>query len=229
MDMAAAELDKVLHVEPGHEEAKRRLGALNRPVETLPTHEAVVGLLPQVEPPPYTASAPTALWPAAVAASSQTAGVSKPDTELDDEELRDHGSTSALIASAAEYMKRNDYRGALQLYNYLQRQKRLVTETPLVELKVLSNTTLCYQRIRGMVPQLISSCTEALGRIAELWDQTDHGGVGEVMLLRMEAAVLSRRGSAYGQQQKAEQSEKDAVRVKEVLAKLDALESTDKS
>merc|ERR1712232_484180 len=98
-----------------------------------------------------------------------------------------------------------------------------VWETPLVELKVLSNTSLCLQRIRGRLPELIVACNEAINRIEDL--RADGGGeVSEEMLLRMECACLSRRGAAYSQQRKAEESDRDAARVRELLARVGEIE-----
>merc|ERR1712060_984596 len=114
------------------------------------------------------------------------------DVESDDEGASgkvDHASTAALLSSAAEYMKKNDYVSALQIYNYARNTCK-EWETPLIELKVLSNTSLCLQRIRGRLPDLIAACNEAIARIEKL--QGDGGcGVEEAVLLRMTCACLS--------------------------------------
>lgn len=114
-------------------------------------------------------------------------------------------------------MRRNDYQGALQIYNYLRRRCK-EWESPVIELKVLSNTSLCLQRLRGRLPELVKACSEALQRIAELRAEASDD-VPEDMLLNMECAVLSRRGNAYSQQQKLEESNRDAARVRELLGK----------
>merc|ERR1712139_181574 len=105
--------------------------------------------------------------------------------------------------------------GALQIYNYVRRRCK-DWESPLIELKILSNTSLCLQRLRGRLPELISACSEALQRMAELRD-TD--AVPEDLLRNMECAVLSRRGNAYSQQQRHEESNRDAGRVRDPLGK----------
>jgi len=139
------------------------------------------------------------------------------DLEEDEEEVFDHSATAQLLQSAAEYMKRNDYQGALQIYGYLRRKCR-EWDSPLTELKVLSNTSLCLQRLRGRLPELVKACTEALDRIADL-RRHPSADVPEDMLLNMECAVLSRRGNAYSQQQKTEESNRDAALVRQLLGK----------
>jgi len=145
------------------------------------------------------------------------------DDEEDTDSRDDKGSTAALLESAAEYLRRSDYASALQIYNYARNCCKQ-WESPAVELKVLSNTSLCLQRLRGRLPELVSACNEAIARIAEL-RQEGGGGVPEEMLLRMECACLSRRGSAYAQQQRPEESDNDAARVRELLACVSALEA----
>merc|ERR1711988_83654 len=135
----------------------------------------------------------------------------------DEEEVFDHAATASLLASAADYMKRNDYQGALQIYNYVRRRCR-DWESPLVELKVMSNTSLCLQRLRGRLPELIKACSETLQRIAELRAEAPDA-VPRDTLLNMECAVLSRRGNAYSQQQRQDESNRDAARVRELLGK----------
>merc|ERR1711990_1184381 len=142
------------------------------------------------------------------------------DTALlddEDEEVFDHAASASLLASAADYMRRNDYQGALQIYNYVRRRCK-DWESPIVELKVLSNTSLCLQRLRGRLPELVKACSEALRRIEELRMETPDA-VPEDMLLNLECAVLSRRGNAYSQQQRQEESNNDAARVRELLGK----------
>jgi len=117
----------------------------------------------------------------------------------------DKASTAALLDSAAEYLRRSDYSSALQIYSYARNCCKQ-WESPEVELKFLSNTSLCLQRLRGRLPELISACNEAIARIAELREESE-GGVPEETLLRMECACLSRRGSAYAQQQRQEDSD----------------------
>lgn len=148
-------------------------------------------------------------------ASSASADLMADDD--DEEEAFDHAASSSLLASAADYMKRNDYQGALQVYNYVRRRCK-DWESPLIELKVLSNTSLCLQRLRGRLPELVKACTEALNRIEELRAEAP-GAVPEDVLLNMECAVLSRRGNAYSQQQRQEESNRDAARVRELLGK----------
>lgn len=146
------------------------------------------------------------------------------DADDDEDATPDHAAVSQLLSSASEYMRKNDYTSALQIYNYMRR--RFKSLESLLELKILSNTTLCYQRMRGRVPELIRACNDALDRIAEL-RRDGNNGVSEEMLLRMECACLSRRGSAYSQQQRTEESGLDAARVRELLAQVEGLQHTD--
>merc|ERR1711865_220508 len=105
-------------------------------------------------------------------------------------------------------MRKNDY----------VRRRCKVWESPIIELKGLSNTSLCLQRLRGRLPELVSACAEALKRIEEVRVEAPDS-VTEDMLLNMECAVLSRRGNAYSQQQLTEESNRDAARVRELLGK----------
>ncbi|CAJ1436839.1 unnamed protein product [Effrenium voratum] len=148
----------------------------------------------------------------------QNGGVSD-DEDVPDEGVN-HASTAALINSAAEYMNRADYESALSIYNYARRTCKS-WESPILELKVLSNSSLCLQRLRGRLPQLLQVCNDTLCRIREI---REDGESQELLLLRMEAACLSRRGSAFAQQRKAEESAQDAARVKELLAQVAELE-----
>lgn len=151
------------------------------------------------------------------------------DAPFDDEseevasEEADRASTNALLASAGEYMKKNDFESALQIYNYARRRSKRAWESPMVELKVLSNTSLCLTRLRGRAPELIEACEEALSRIAEIRRQGGHG-IADETLVRMECACLSRRGSAYSQKGEMEKSSQDLARVREILASSENLE-----
>lgn len=151
-------------------------------------------------------------------AASSTASAEAADEEDGEESAVDHAATASLLASATDYMRRNDYQSALQVYNYLRKRCK-EWESPMVELKVLSNTSLCLQRLRGRLPELISACNETLRRIGELRTAGDASRAPEDTLLSMECACLSRRGSAYAQQQRTEESNRDAARVRELLAK----------
>ena len=87
--------------------------------------------------------------------------------------------------------------------------------------KVLSNSSLCLQRLRGRLPELVEACDDTLRRIRQIRSE---GGGDQLLLLRMEAASRSRRGSAYAQQRRAEESAEDASRVKELLEAIKELE-----
>jgi len=230
------DLRVVRRVEPENREAKQRLAALEAALvpqpepatepepTTGPGDEAGGGLAP-----PAVASigraktsdksaVPTKSAKVADAEQSRDAAAPDPAAEDDEEEeIFDHAATASLLASAADYMKRNDYQGALQIYGYVRRRCK-DWESPVVELKVLSNTSLCLQRLRGRLPELIKACSEALQRIAELREESPDA-VPEDMLLNMECAVLSRRGNAYSQQQRQDESNRDAARVRELLGK----------
>lgn len=232
---AAEELQSALRAEPRNAEARRRLKAMQveiaAPLAPLvapivaPSETEVAlaqGPAPQE---PVQSPAPQEKKPDAAlsrAAGAETSRAQEDDGDEDEEEP-DHGSTSSLIGSAVEYMRRDDYRGAHQVYSYL-RKRRTRWESPLIELKVLSNQSLCLQRMRGMLPELVTACGDTVKRIAEIHAS---GGcsIPEETLLRMECAALSRRGNAYAQQQKPEESEHDASRVRELVARLQAIEN----
>jgi len=104
------------------------------------------------------------------------------ENEVDD--VRDHSSTAVLLESAAKYMRNNDYSNALQIYNYARRTCKS-WESPMVELKVLSNTSLCLHRLRGRLPELVEACNEAVKRIHELHEE-DSADISTDMLVKME-------------------------------------------
>lgn len=238
---SAEELRTVLAVEPGNPEAKQRLAALEPAPEPAPTPAPVEAATPLARSVPAVPSSVTAAATVAQlegmartgggsqTSRAETTAAQRDPGGLDDmdgakEEDLDHSSIAALLSSAAEYMRRNDYGSALQMYNYARRVCK-AWESPLQELKVLSNTSLCYQRLRGRLPELVSSCNEALRRIGQIRDSGD-ASVTEEMLLRMECACLSRRGSAYSQQKKPDLSAADAERVRELLARVAQLEES---
>jgi len=241
LDAAARDLRVVRKVEPENREAKQRLAGLESAIAPQP--EPAPAAVSSTATPIASAGGPgdeaggglaspskgrvgSVVSPSIGAGADGKQGrpaekQAKDDDDFADdgeeEEVFDHAATASLLASAADYMKKNDYQGALQIYGYVRR-RCTDWETPLVELKVLSNTSLCLQRLRGRLPELVKACTEALKRIAELrLDSVD--AVPEDTLLNMECAVLSRRGNAYSQQQKQEESNRDAARVRELLGK----------
>jgi len=242
LEAASKDLNVVRRVEPDNREAKQRLTALKAAMQPQPE------LDPTAVPASASNSTPVSVGGpgdeaggapsplnAKKAAAPPSQNVSEKASELrpaakkvkdaavddleddDEEEAFDHGATASLLASAADYMKRNDYQGALQIYLYVRRRCN-EWESPVIELKVLSNTSLCLQRLRGRLPELIKACTEALRRIEELKHEPSDV-VPKDMLLNMECAVLSRRGNAYSQQQRMEESNADATRVRELLGK----------
>ncbi|CAE8705742.1 unnamed protein product [Polarella glacialis] len=244
LEESAANLRSVLKVEPESPEAKQRLAVFSALSQSSPSagSSPTIGAevrieAPNSELPVLGPSGPPSDTAAQVSADAGAGGdsegkkkdrASHGQDELDDDDAEvqgvDHASTTALLASAAEYMRKNDYPSALQIYHYARNTCKS-WESPLVELKVLSNTSLCLQRIRGRLPDLISACNDTLDRIADLRYDGD-ARVSEEMLLRMECAALSRRGSAYAQQGKTEQSTEDAARVKELLARVAEIEAT---
>eukprot|EP00440_Ansanella_granifera_P036408 gb/GFBE01039507.1/.p1 GENE.gb/GFBE01039507.1/~~gb/GFBE01039507.1/.p1 ORF type:complete len:1003 (+),score=281.85 gb/GFBE01039507.1/:1-3009(+) len=246
---SADDLRSVLKVEPENPEAKQRLAVLEAlaapasassapappaspaepAVPAMPAAAAGAGAAEAADPAAPQVAGPAESSGAKPAAAKPKSSTATPDDELDDDDEdggggRDHASTVALLASAAEYMKKADYPSALQIYNYARNTVK-TWESPMVELKALSNTSLCLQRIRGRLPELIAACNATLRRIAELREDGECKAEEEEMLLRMEAASLSRRGSAYAQQRKTEQSAEDAARVKELLARVEELEA----
>lgn len=241
LEAAAKDLNVVRRVEPDNREAKQRLTALKAAMQPQPELDPTAVPASASNSTPVSVGGPgdeaggapsplntknaaplsqnaseknSELRPAAKKDKDSTVDNSEDD---DEEEAFDHGATASLLASAADYMKRNDYQGALQIYNYVRRRCK-EWESPVIELKVLSNTSLCLQRLRGRLPELVKACTEALRRIEELKDEPSDV-VPKDMLLNMECAVLSRRGNAYSQQQRMEESNADATRVRELLGK----------
>jgi hypothetical protein len=234
LEASAADLRVVRRVEPENREARQRLKALESALAPQPEpappavasnaggpgDEAagspkaavVAGGLAQIKP-AEDATATVEKRPA-VKKSRETAADELDEDE--EEEVFDHSAAAQLLQSAADYMRKNDYAGALQIYGYLRRRCK-EWESPVIELKVLSNTSLCLQRLRGRLPELVKACSEALQRIAEL--RAEVADVPEDMLLNMECAVLSRRGNAYSQQERQEESNRDAARVRELLGK----------
>lgn len=244
VEAAAGELRTVLRVEPENPEAKQRLAVLeatmSSPQGPLPPdtaaqqHAGSAAPAASAAPPAEGPSAeprpvPEPAGPARSPSAAKAAAVSASLDSLDDEEDAatghevDHAATATLLKSATEYMKRNDYVSALQIYNYARKTCK-AWETPLEELKVLSNTSLCLQRIRGRLPELISACSEAVSRIVSVREE-GCSGLSEELLLRMECACLSRRGSAHAQQKQVEESNRDAARVHELLARVGELEA----
>lgn len=207
------DLRAVLKVEPDNREAKQRCALLEKQLNA-PAEPEDTGCDAAASP----VAGPE---PAPMDGENQLTGTSAsgPSQEDDDEGV-DHASTSQLISSAAEYMQRGDYASALQIYSYARKTCRS-WESPAAELKVLSNSSLCLQFLRGRLPELVQACNDTLRRIQEI---RDDGWEEELLLLRMEAACLSRRGSAYAQQKKKEESAQDAARVKELLAMIGEVE-----
>jgi len=236
-EAAAEDIRVIRRVEPENREAKQRLVTLKaamapqpEPVSSTapaivsaggPGDEAGGGLKsPSTADGIQSKTADHAPLQEAALPEKQRKKATEDDTTfLDDEEeeVFDHAATASLLGSAADYMKRNDYQGALQIYNYVRRRCK-DWESPLIELKVLSNTSLCLQRLRGRLPELVKACSEALQRISEIREKTPDA-VPEDTLLNMECAVLSRRGNAYSQQQRQDESNRDAARVRELLGK----------
>lgn len=222
LESSAETLRTVLRVEPANPEAKSRLTSFTLAAPELVDSEPTAAATAQNESVPVLQSGSDASAP------SKPARIRR-DDELDSDEEDtgkkvDHASTAALLTSAAEYMKKNDYASALQIYNYARNTTK-EWETPLVELKVLSNTSLCLQRIRGRLPELVAACNEAINRIEDLREGGGSADASEEMLIRMECACLSRRGSAYAQQRKTEESDRDAARVRELLARVEEVEA----
>eukprot|EP00913_Durusdinium_trenchii_P031445 g29440.t1 len=230
-------LGRVLKVEPANREAKQRSEVLKKLTQDDTTGAMPADAEPEVAGPctlhrlPRLARDTTD--PVLVAGPSPSAPSmpqkEQEDDDEDDEGGVDHASTSALISSAAEYMHRArlwaDYASALQIYSYARKTCK-IWETPMLELKVLSNSSLCLQRLRGRLPELVQACNDTLRRIREIRaDGCEDENRQELLLLRMEAASLSRRGSAYAQQRKTEESAEDAARVKELLAEIAELEA----
>eukprot|EP00928_Gymnodinium_smaydae_P062258 TRINITY_DN46165_c0_g1_i1.p1 TRINITY_DN46165_c0_g1~~TRINITY_DN46165_c0_g1_i1.p1 ORF type:complete len:1012 (-),score=210.23 TRINITY_DN46165_c0_g1_i1:168-3203(-) len=247
------ELRAVLRVEPDNPEAKKRLAILACPPAPEPEVEvSKPSVQPDPSASPWrktakaeeqhrsSGSTATASTPGAGTSSKEAdtgkstlsdaaakkKGRSREIIDDDDEEDEgiDHASTAGLLASAAEYMKKNDYNSALQIYNYARKKSRDRWETPLLELKVLSNTCLCLQRCRGRLPELVAACNEVMERIEYYRDQ---GGdaLPEETLLHMESACLSRRGSALAQLQRTDESSRDAARVRELTQRAKDLQA----
>jgi tetratricopeptide (TPR) repeat protein len=233
---SVSELRVVLRVEPENCEAKKRLDILAHPpapVSDTPPLKPVVNDTPGTEKPvPATSSTNNATKASdgrtSAEPSTGSAGLGRTNAtnvlEDDDEDGKgiDFASISALLNTGAEYMKKNDYASALQVYNYARRSCKQ-WESSLVELKTLSNSCLCLQRLRGRLPELVAACDEVMERIGELRAQ-GVGDVPEVTLVHMESACLARRGSALAQLQRPEESARDAARVKQLMERARELE-----
>jgi len=237
LDAALGEIRSALRAEPANPEARQRSKGLQAAqLAARQAEEQAANPQPEgPEPAPAAAStaAPRKAFDAAAAAPPQPRGESEDpaaarlgkasskakgaaeDDELSDEEV-DHGSTEQLLTAAAQYMKKNDYEGALQMYNYARRTCK-AWPSPELELKMMSNRSLCLQRLRGRLPELVSACDEALKKIEQIRARGD-GTVSEETLLHMQCACLSRRGSAHMQLQHTEQGNADAMLVRELLA-----------
>lgn len=236
-EASVRELRVVLEVESNNTEAKQRLAVLAQvPASPPPECSEQTTVLDASVTTETAASsglstAPTshaprsADVPSALASSSSTSGRTKEKVHFwddEEEEPADHASPTTLLDSASEYIRRNDFGSALEVFNYLRRACKALDA--FTELKILSNTSLCLQKLRGRLPDLISICTEAVDRIQEM----ENAAVCEVpaeTLLRMKCACLSRRGNALGQQGKHDESQRDAVVVRELLARVATVES----
>lgn len=237
---AQAELVSVLKVEPANAEAKQRLASL-APGTELPASDPpatasdaapaeLASAVSQAEtkeaftPPPRT-SPGEANGVKDSAANGKVCGkeITMDTDDGEDEVPADGGlaQISGLMGSAQEYMKRQDYESALKVYSYTRTKlNQMKDKSALTELKCLSNASLCLQKLRGRLPDLVATCTETIRRINQI-RRAGGGDASEEMLVRMECASLSRRGGAYAQLKKFEESEDDAARVKELLADLE--------
>merc|ERR1711934_1099303 len=172
-EAAAEDIRVIRRVEPENREAKQRLVTLKaamapqpEPVSSTapaivsaggPGDEAGGGLKsPSTADGIQSKTADHAPSQEATLLEKQRKKATDDDTTLlddEEEEVFDHAATASLLGSAADYMKRNDYQGALQIYNYVRRRCK-DWESPLIELKVLSNTSLCLQRLSRRVAKL---------------------------------------------------------------------------
>jgi len=218
-DESMEDLRAVLKVEPENREAQQRCAMLQQQLN--PLQEDVTETDPALPTPEQPETVGPEGPPEERLTGQGPAGPSEMEQDEDEDEGVDHASTSQLISSAAEYIQRGDYASALQIYSYARRTCRS-WESPVVELKVLSNTSLCLQNLRGRLPELVQACNDTLRRIREI---REDGWEDELFLLRIEAACLSRRGSAFEQQRKKEESAEDALRVKELLGRIAEVES----
>jgi tetratricopeptide (TPR) repeat protein len=236
-EASVADLRVVLRVEPDSREAKQRLAILahppapaavdtpNVPGDALP--KAVASAVKEGGVKEKSSSAVPATGSTDKAATKMEKGGKASDLLEDDDEDSngpDFASTSALLNTAAEYIKKKDYSSALQVYNYARRSCKH-WESALVELKAMSNTCLCLHRLRGRLPELVDVCNDVVEKIDELRKApTGQHDVPEATLVTMELACLSRRGTAYAQLQKMEESARDNARVKELMEKTRELE-----
>eukprot|EP00927_Polykrikos_kofoidii_P003803 TRINITY_DN11532_c0_g1_i1.p1 TRINITY_DN11532_c0_g1~~TRINITY_DN11532_c0_g1_i1.p1 ORF type:complete len:1074 (-),score=187.32 TRINITY_DN11532_c0_g1_i1:49-3153(-) len=249
------ELNAVLRAEPENPEAKKRLAILSTPPAPLveaPQSKTASAITKKGRLSAAPASAPSSTKPGLAAAANSpsvepatgktphasSASTAAPavdqrgsekaclDGEDDDKTGIDYAAITQLIHSAGEYMRRNDYSSALQIYNYAQGQCKEGWASQSLELRLLSNKCLCLQRLRGRLPELISACNEVMRRISEIRTKTDvNGDVSEETLLHMESACLSRRGSALAQLNRAEESAEDAARVRQVMGRVKELDA----
>jgi len=236
---ATEQLQAVLRAEPQNPEAKTRLSIFAHPpaplaasavsLETTAASDAAGYPVPSVPTSVHNATSST--LQAGSTSNGESKGEAKTkqerkkqqcdtgdDADEDEQTGPDHAAISTLLKSAAEYMRKNDYTSALQIYGYARRQCK-DWESPMVELKVLSNTCLCLQRLRGRMPELVSACNEVMDRIDTLREAGNLDAEIEEMLIHMESACLSRRGHALAQLKRTEESARDAARVRDLLAR----------
>merc|ERR1712137_604497 len=219
-------LKTVLRVEPGNSEGKERLAVLTAPAET---SEALPSTAEPSPPSREDLSTSSKLTSGSLMTGSLDIASPPPHTEqsdigeVDDEAVDDASSVAMLLSSAGEYMRRGDYMSALQIYNFTRGKCRDL-ESPALELKVLTNTTLCLHNLKGRLPELVSACSEALKRVRQV-KAKGSDDVKEEVLLHMECSLLSRRANAYAQQGMTEETDRDAEHLKGLTLQL--IPSTD--
>jgi tetratricopeptide (TPR) repeat protein len=221
IDRAITTLRSVLRLEPKNPDALEALVRL-KPVaapdaapEATPAEETVAKLAP-ITPPE---SALPALRKAASVATSANG-----EDDLDDDDAEDSGiDVVGLAETGGKYIAQQDYKGAMEVLAYAVKVGKWEGR-PLTRLRCLSNLSLCLQKLRSS-SELVNVATSALAEIqrcrnAQGKEVLKGEAVTQLLLSKMECAILSRRGWANHQLQHIEQGDADARRVKELLASL---------
>merc|ERR1719247_45027 len=218
-DGAVQAVRAVLRVEPKQPEALEalaRLRPLKAPQEAepaVPVQEAVAKLVEEA-----------GVKPAAPKPAPRPAP--KPADEDDDEdEGEDTGvDVKGLTETGAKYIAQQDFKAASEVLAYAVKAGKW-SGRPLTRLRCLSNLTLCLQKRRSSA-DLIHVADGAVKEIRALREKPEFGDVApdevvsQVMLNKMECAILSRRGWAHHQLQNFDKGDADARRVKELLPEL---------
>lgn len=190
--------------------------------------EAMARLRPMAPPPVPTKSVEAAVAEVKFAPPDrgglqEAAGQAEGDLdELDEEDTPADGP--ALAQTASKYIAQQDFKSAVQMLCYALKSGSGWKERPLSRLRALANLTLALQKQRAsadLIPVADGAVQEIRAfRLCPPTDCLPDEVLTQVMLNKLECAVLSRRGWAHHQHQHVEQGDEDARRVKQLLQEL---------